>query len=269
MADFSDILFLSDFDRTLSDGTIIPPRNLEAIERFKAQGGMFSVATGRSIPTFRPKLEQVKVNAPVVLSNGSIVYDFADGKTWIQHYLTADERAKIDRIRERHNSKAIFEVEIGLEIYLPDAQLAVEENEYTRRHYEWVGFASRKCPIDEIPDNWMKAVFTAHPDDIPALVEEARAEGLNAVRSLPFMVEVQTAGVDKGVAAKWLANKLGRKLICAGDAANDLELLAAADRAFIPSSAYDEVRGFGYEVVADCADGAIADIIERLERERA
>ena len=269
MADFSDILFLSDFDRTLTDGRVIPPRNLEAIERFKAQGGMFSVATGRSVPTFKPKLEQVRVNAPVVLSNGSIIHDFADGTTWTQHYLTDEEKLKIRRIRDRHNSKAIFEVEVGLEIYLPDEQLAVEENEYTLHHYEWVGFASRKCPIDDIPDNWMKAVFTAHPDDIPALVEEARAEGLNAVRSLPFMVEVQSCGVDKGVAARWLANRLGRKLFCAGDAANDLELLAAADRAFIPSSAYEEVRGLGYEVVADCADGAIADVIERLERERA
>ncbi len=268
MTDFSDILFLSDYDLTLSDGQQIPQRNLDAIERFKAGGGMFSIATGRSKPTFTPQLEKISVNAPVVLSNGSLVYDFADGTTWLQIPMKDWEKAAVRRIRDRHSDRAVFDLEVGLEVYLPNDTLAVQANDYTRAHFEWVGMVSRMCPMEEIPDDWMKAVFTAHPDDIPTLAKEAEEEGLNGVRSLPFMLEIQTGGVDKGTSARWLADRLGRKLVCAGDAPNDTALLRAADRAFVPSSAYPEILAMGYEVVADCKTGAIADAIERMEAER-
>ena len=49
---FSDILLTVDYDRTLTapDSTI-PQRNLDAIRYFMEEGGIFTLATGRSLPT--------------------------------------------------------------------------------------------------------------------------------------------------------------------------------------------------------------------------
>ena len=56
MGRFSNVLLASDFDHTLTDMSgQIPARNLEAIAAFQAEGGIFTVASGRSIPMFRKK----------------------------------------------------------------------------------------------------------------------------------------------------------------------------------------------------------------------
>ena len=50
---FKDILLTVDFDRTLTGpDSKIPPRNIEAIEYFMANGGSFTINTGRSTATF-------------------------------------------------------------------------------------------------------------------------------------------------------------------------------------------------------------------------
>mgnify|MGYP003301924438 CR=1 FL=1 len=76
MGIYSDILLTVDFDRTLTapDSTI-PARNIEAIEYFMANGGIFTVNTGRSVPMYSSKLDLVPVNAPLLLYNGSAAYD--------------------------------------------------------------------------------------------------------------------------------------------------------------------------------------------------
>ena len=73
---FSNILLAVDYDRTLTgpDSTI-PARNIEAIEYFIANGGAFTINTGRSIPMAKAFLGKVPVSAPLILYNGSAAYD--------------------------------------------------------------------------------------------------------------------------------------------------------------------------------------------------
>ena len=55
MGKFDGVLLVSDFDDTLYDSHCqVPRRNLEALDRFLAQGGRFTVATGRAHRTFAP-----------------------------------------------------------------------------------------------------------------------------------------------------------------------------------------------------------------------
>ena len=78
---YSDILLTVDFDRTLTapDSTI-PKRNLEAIEYFMANGGAFTMNTGRSVPMSRRNIFGiVPTNAPLLLYNGSAAYDEKTG----------------------------------------------------------------------------------------------------------------------------------------------------------------------------------------------
>ena len=76
MLSYSDILLTVDFDRTLTGpDSMIPQRNLDAIEYFMAQGGSFTVNTGRSTSTFWQYLDTIPVNAPFLLYNGSAAYE--------------------------------------------------------------------------------------------------------------------------------------------------------------------------------------------------
>ena len=94
MADFSDVLFVSDFDHTMTgtDGTI-PLANRRAIAAFTARGGCVTVCTGRSLPLFRSMLPQLPVNAPVILFNGGLCYDFARQAALFSYPIELDARA--------------------------------------------------------------------------------------------------------------------------------------------------------------------------------
>ena len=55
MGKFDGVLLVSDFDDTLYGLDLrVCPRNIEALNYFIAQGGRFTVATGRAHTTFAP-----------------------------------------------------------------------------------------------------------------------------------------------------------------------------------------------------------------------
>ena len=79
---FEGVLLASDFDDTLVGGSCeLSPGNRAALAYFIREGGRFTVATGRARRTFAPYAHTIPLNAPVILSNGALLYDFAAGRT--------------------------------------------------------------------------------------------------------------------------------------------------------------------------------------------
>ena len=77
MGKFGDILLVSDFDRTLTNKEDeIPQANLDAIADFMREGGAFTVATGQSVEAHGKRYNRVPMNAPCIVFNGSVLYDF-------------------------------------------------------------------------------------------------------------------------------------------------------------------------------------------------
>lgn len=262
---FSDVLLLSDFDMTLYWEGTVPQRNVSAIERFIAGGGHFSVATGRSKPSFASHVFDVPVNTPFILSNGALIYSYIENRIYETSPFTDGEHECLYSLARSFYDEMVCEFEVGLEVYLPDDLYANAEGEFKRGHYAYVEAYAKTRPFAEIPRPWNKAVFCSEPSFMDKLHSAALGLGLNAEMSLPFLCEVQSAGVNKGTAARRLANKLGGKtLVCVGDAPNDFALLRAADYAFTPSNATDDVKALGFREVCHCRDGAIADVIEAI-----
>ena len=83
MGKFDGVLFFADYDDTLYNSShTVSPENRTAIRYFMERGGRFSVATGRAHRTFTPQIEKedIPLNAPVVLSNGAAIYDYAEDR---------------------------------------------------------------------------------------------------------------------------------------------------------------------------------------------
>ena len=73
---FKNVLLASDFDGTLADcNGIIPESVISAIKYFMSEGGRFTVCTGRIFQGFHLYSEEY-INAPVLLGNGAMAYDY-------------------------------------------------------------------------------------------------------------------------------------------------------------------------------------------------
>ena len=84
--DLSNYLLISDLDGTLfDDQKRVPEANIKAIKAYEAEGGLFSIATGRTCASSRRHVNALEVNQPVILFNGSVLYDFAaEQAIWAQ-----------------------------------------------------------------------------------------------------------------------------------------------------------------------------------------
>lgn len=267
---FSDVLLTVDFDRTLTapDSTI-PERNLEAIRFFMANGGVFTMNTGRSTNTFRKYFDVIPVNAPFLLYNGSAAYE--NGKLSQIHPIDLDLWKTMDELR-RLFPELNLEVQGEKNHYLVDATADYEAfydgvdwlHEPAQRDKDMGPFLKFSL-FGKVTEPTMAHLFSGTAEEL-ALIDRAEetirqlyGDKVEVFRAAPRIIDVHAKGVSKIRAARELQAKLGRKiLVCVGDAENDLTMLEGADYAFCPA---DGVVADRFPNVCPCADGAVADVI--------
>lgn len=277
MAIFSDVLLAVDFDRTLTDSrSRIPQNNLDAIRDFMAQGGTFTLATGRSIPMFRRYFGTVPVNAPMILYNGAAFYDDAAG--------TLLEPVAIPGGEELLRTLLTDYPRLWTEIQGVDYHYLFGECPMRDEYYRHNGAPFTHTDIDHLPQPLIKfalygdfvaptvaSLFEELPEELPMIdritdeLREKYGERIVVDRAAPRIIDIQEKSVNKGSAARRLSDRLGKKiLVCAGDAPNDVSMLRAADFAFVPADCHPDVLAEGFTAVCPCGEGAVADLISRL-----
>ena len=267
MGKFDGVLLATDFDDTFCPASLVVPRvNLEAVEYFKSQGGIFTIATGRACRTFAPQLHQAPVNAPVVLSNGAQLYDFQRKEVLVENTLPeATVAADLEELTARRP-------ELSVEVYNGDEVYIWNPNPWTWYHIRRAGVTPVECPIAQMPQPWSKAILQ-HDYEIllPAQADilEHWPDRYEAIFSNFHMLELTAKGATKGGMVLELARRLGisrENLYCAGDNQNDLPMLEVSAIPFAPANCAQEVKDSGAHLLPPCEEGAIAALIEVLDK---
>ena len=266
MGKFDGVLLVSDFDDTLYGANRqIPPRNLEALHYFVGQGGRFTVATGRAHRTFAPYVHLSPINAPVVLSNGSALYDFERNVMLEQTFLP--ESAARD-------FAALFEAfpSLGMESYHGEDIYVWNPNPITDAHMKKVGTDYAICPVEEMPLPWTKAILQQeHP--LLRQVQERMltdwGDRYEAIFSNRYYLEITAKGSTKGGMTALLARRLGidpTHIYCVGDNQNDIPMLELSVIPFAPSNCAQEVKDWGAQILCSCDEGVMGDIVDILDK---
>lgn len=271
---FSDVLLSVDFDRTLTapDSTI-PERNLEAIRYFMAEGGAFTVNTGRSLAMSRDFLKRVPLNAPLLVYNGGAAYDVQKEAFVFRHEISLPQGETLRKIArlcpgrlvelQSVSAHYVFEPNPVWEDY---CRMGGVRGEVARMDDE-LGPFLKLCIIEGLRDSTVDGLFHAGPEEI-ARMDQAEAalraglgDAVTILRVAPRTLDIVAPGVSKGKAARELQAMLGRKLlVCVGDERNDLPMLEMADYSFCPA---DGAVADQFPNVCPCAEGAVADVITK------
>ena len=265
MGKFDGVLFASDFDDTLyGEDMRITRENVEALTYFTGQGGIFTVATGRARPNFAPHARSVPINAPVILSNGSALYDFRTGEMVYETFLP-------DRVRGDMEEVARAIPSIGFEAYHHDDVYTYQPNAVTRHHLGRAGLPSTEAPIADMPLPWSKAILQQRSEvllETQRYMLERWSEHYEVIFSNPVLLELTRKGSSKGGMVELLARRLGIRpghIYCIGDNQNDIPMLAVSAIPFAHANCADPVRDFGPVIVKSSDDHCIADIIRILD----
>ena len=273
MGKFDGVLLASDYDDTLYDKQgRISRENREAVDYFLREGGVFTVATGRSLRNFtiQMELERLPVNAPVVLANGAAIHDFAAGKTLWQRTLP-------DTVPGRLAQVCAAYPQVGFEAYHQDPDQG--ETVYTFRANAATENHLRRCrltgiprAIEDMPTPWVKVILQ-HTE--PACLMEVEdyllrhwAGEHEITISNPYLLEVTAKGANKGLGVQRVARRLGilpDHIYCVGNGINDIPMLAVSAIPFAPADCYDEVKDWGAVLLPSCNESCVAELIRRLD----
>lgn len=278
MGKFTGLLLASDYDNTLTytEEALrlcrpMPPvskANQAAIRYFMAEGGIFSVATGRAKPAFEAVADGVPMNGPTVLFNGAAIYDFSTGKYLCEAFLPETARA--------HIAQTIRELPFAaVELYHDNNDIhALQPNDVTRRHLHVTHSPTVIVDsMEQVPSPISKALFSTEPAHQAALLDYLRGQSwygdYEIVASSESLVELTARGANKGGMVRRLAALLHipqANVACVGDHANDISMLTWAGMAFAPANALPEVRALPcVRTLPDCREDTIAALIAVLD----
>ncbi len=280
MGKFDNVLLASDFDNTLvytkgaldAGSTEIPPmcaRNREALAYFTANGGYFSVSTGRALPAFARYAAELPINAPCIIANGAGVYDFRTEEYIETAFLDERVRPCVAALLAR------FPL-LPFEIYHTDRRIhAMHPNRFIENHEHLTRAKTVTVErFDEVDFPLVKLLFEDEREKLDEVCDFIRAQDWGARYELIYssdnLLEMTAKGATKGEMVLRLARRLGvaaEDVYCIGDHSNDISMAEVSAVRFAPANAIDEMRALpGMRVVSHCADGAIADVVEELDK---
>lgn len=268
MKKFSGILFCTDLDGTLyRDDKTISKENLDAIEYFKSEGGLFTFITGRIPQTSRQIVDIIKPNAPYGCINGAGIYDHI-----MQKYLW---RIPLDpTAAELIQTVDIQLPDIGIQINTEKQILFLKDNDAMVSFREITGVPCICCGYEALDDTVLKVIFAHHDERRIKAVSELLfqhplADRFDFIRSEHTLYEILPKSASKGLALSKMAELLGidiKKTIAIGDYNNDISMIKAAQLGIAVSNAVDDAKAVADYIAPSNNENAIAAIIDLLDR---
>lgn len=265
MGKFDNVLILTDFDGTFAnDKGVITDDNIEMVSYFIKNGGCFSVSTGRTFQGFH-KYDAKYINAPVLLANGAIAYDYEKKSSVFFDGLAEEGVSAIEKILCQFP-------EITVEMYPFNETFAINLTDTSHRHFSSQGITYKVCEKPSqttIP--WQKAMLACgdvDPKSVHEFIDKYIPE-ISYIKTTGEFIEVLAKGVDKGSGLLKMAKYLNVDALDAyavGDGLNDMEMIVAAAKGFVPENGNKDVLKAADYVVRSNNDGAIANVIEILDK---
>ena len=266
MGKFSGCLLASDYDATLTNSSgFIPDEVRKAVKEYKAEGGLFTVCTGRTKQGFHDYSPEL-INAPVLLANGTMAYDFENEKT---AFLLGIEKENIEDIR-----KIAFEFKgAGVEFYGADFKsYVIHPDERNRKHFDFQ-FIKETVVDDIYEENFplvkvMVSIGKDRSEEFMAYLDSIKMQGMKYIPQHNDFIEIINKKTDKGNGLMKLAEYLGiakNRVFSIGDGANDVDMLKAAYVGFVPANGCDAAKQAGDMIVKSNDEFAVADAISKIE----
>lgn len=264
MGKFDKVLIASDFDGTLkNDAGEISKANRNAIAYFISEGGYFTVSTGRTYQGFH-LYDPSYINAPVLLANGGMAYDYAKGEIAFFDGLGEESFEALRGVRDKFPTASI-------EMYPFNETYAINLTDDSHRHFtsQDIEYSVVDDPA-AVPCPWQKVMIGSDKKTSNKIQEYLKTFD-GSPSFLPTegsFIEVLKEGVDKGTGLLKLADFLGvphNQAYAVGDGYNDVEMLQAATAAFVPANGDNFAKAEADYMVRSNNDDALEHVIEILD----
>ena len=260
-------LLISDVDRTmLTHDYILPERVAAALAAARAGGMRLVVATARSPAGVRPYAEQVGAGALAICFNGGWIGDVSSSTAWHEQRIPRQDALDAMEAAAQAGLRPMWFAGSAIHA-LSDDPLIAHEAAVTS---EPVHVTDNLEDLPDEPGKIMCVAATAADREGFEALRVRFGERLSVSGSHPRLLEIGPLGVSKRFAAEIVASRLGfdrADCAAAGDAENDLEMLAWAGRAVTVANGVPEAKQLAAFIAPSCDAGGLADAVDWLMRD--
>lgn len=268
MKKFEGMLFCTDLDGTLytTDKTV-SKENLDAIEYFKSEGGIFTFITGREPKTAKDICKTISPNAPYGCLNGGGIYDYVKDKYLWKIALPNEVIELVGLVDEQMPA-------MGIMLNTQSDIIFSKDNAAMQWFRAVTGVPKIACDYRQVKEPVLKVVFAHESGEemdklARLLTSQPTADNFDFIRSEFRLFEILPKGASKGNLLCKMAKLLNiniEKTIAVGDYNNDVSMIKAAGLGFAVSNAVPEAKAAADYITVSNNESAIAAIIEGLDK---
>lgn len=267
MEKYAGYLLITDMDGTLLNSKKeISLENKAAIKEFVAEGGKFSVATGRSPESAQSWLQQVPINYPCIFYNGSMVKDIQENRVLECVYL--DKKCLVlfvEWILEECR-------EVVVEIFTQQGLYVISDAEVKDPYLEEEKDQYIQGTFSQVKNmKWIKILLCSRHEQLQKIEQKLLDDNLNTFcnyfYSQDFFLEITPLNCSKGTALDIIRKKTegkSMKIIAVGDYDNDEEMLKKADFGVAVENAQDRVKAIADYVSVNHNAHPVVDICKKI-----
>ncbi len=250
---------------TLGTDLKISPRTRAAVMRARERGVRFVILTGRMYQSAAKYAGELELEGtPLVAYNGGLVCEYPSGKVLLHQPVPLDVCRRLAAFCETQGYHA--QGYVNDRLYVPDLGPRTRQYQSTAQvEAHVVGPLSRWLTVPST-----KMMVVDDPERIPRIEAELRAllgPEATVVRPMPAYLEIVHPEVSKGRALQALAEQYGvarEDTAAAGDAYNDVTMLAWAGVSFAMAHAPEAVKQAATYVTEAAPGDGVAEALERL-----
>jgi len=244
-------LFVFDLDGTLLDNNgVISSTTRRVLEKIKGQARV-SLATGRSLFSAKPYIEDLKISEPVILYHGAVVFCPVTHQVLREIRLCPQSAQTVLRLAQD------FPVDVQLYRSVDDPRVYVRSISP-----DILKFAEKEgLPIDVVSNyeklaqkGLLKLLFIGEKEVLAELSMALRDAEVNVVFSEANYLEVLPPGVSKGTSLAWLCERLGiplERVVAVGDQESDVPMFERVGLGVAMAHAPSAVRQKAHKTVQD------------------
>ena len=263
-------LLVLDIDGTIAgESNHVSPAVIEAVAAVQAKGVKVAIATGRMYQSSVRFHQAIRSDMPLAAYQGAWIEDPRDGTHHHHHHLPSDmAQLLVEQLSEMPLD--------AIHVYIDDDLYIQKFNPMS----EWYANRSQvklhyleNADFDQLLTPPTKVLGMASD---PALIDQVLAtmrdrfspDELYLTKSIPTFFEAAHPGVNKGVAVKYMAEKLlgltAAEVMVCGDSHNDLEMFVYAGTAIAMGNGPEDVQAQGDWVAPSVDDDGVAVAIKKF-----
>ena len=264
-------IFFSDLDHTLLIGQNIPAFNLEAINKLKEKGVKFVICTGRSYNLMSHLLKELNTeneeNEYTICNSGGVIYENKNQKMLFYKGLDNETVNLVFEFGKKYKDILIL-FETFDKPYVFNEEMVDKE--------KWKGFEYNVMHnLDDLKDKKInRMLFHVKEHDYILKIEDEinhnkNLEGkISCYQTANLFLEINSFGISKGAALKWLSNYLNvdvKDTIAIGDDYNDESMIKEAGLGCCVKSAKDDIKKISkYICELDYFEGSVKEVIDKF-----